>query len=67
MPLEIRLHILHAFIYKMNFTLCLLLVYNDNGSVQTLCITRVISRNDEHVVENNALSLINRFVCYFIK
>ena len=25
----------------MNFTLCVLLVYNDNGSVQTLCITRV--------------------------
>ena len=28
-------------IYEMNFTLCVLLVYNDNGSVQTLCITRV--------------------------
>ena len=27
--------------YEMNFTLCVLLVYNDNGSVQTLCITRV--------------------------
>ena len=27
-------------IYEMNFTLCVLLVYNDNGSVQTLCITR---------------------------
>ena len=25
----------------MNLTLCVLLVYNDNGSVQTLCITRV--------------------------
>ena len=25
----------------MNSTLCVLLVYNDNGSVQTLCITRV--------------------------
>ena len=25
----------------MNFTLCVLLVYNDNGYVQTLCITRV--------------------------
>ena len=25
----------------MNFPLCVLLVYNDNGSVQTLCITRV--------------------------
>ena len=25
----------------MNFTLCVLLVYNDNRSVQTLCITRV--------------------------
>ena len=25
----------------MNFNLCVLLVYNDNGSVQTLCITRV--------------------------
>ena len=24
----------------MNFTLCVLLVYNDNGSVQTLYITR---------------------------
>ena len=30
-----------AHIYEMNFTLCVLLVYNDNGSVQTLCITRV--------------------------
>ena len=28
-------------IYEMNFILCVLLVYNDNGSVQTLCITRV--------------------------
>ena len=28
-------------IYEMNFTLCVLLVYNDNGSVQTLCITCV--------------------------
>ena len=28
-------------IYEMNFTLCVLLVYNDNGYVQTLCITRV--------------------------
>ena len=67
MPLKIRLHILHVFIYEMNFNLCVLLVYNDNGSVQTLCITRVISHNDEHVVENKVLSLINRFVCYFIK
>ena len=25
----------------MNFTLYVLLVYNDNGSMQTLCITRV--------------------------
>ena len=25
----------------MNFILCVLLVYNDNWSVQTLCITRV--------------------------
>ena len=25
-----------AFIYEMNFTLCVLLFYNDNGSVQTL-------------------------------
>ena len=24
----------------MNFTLCVLLVYNDNGSVQTLCTKR---------------------------
>ena len=24
--------------YEMNFTLCVLLVYNDNGSVQTLCV-----------------------------
>ena len=24
----------------MNFTLCVLLVYNDNGSVQTLCTYR---------------------------
>ena len=24
----------------MNFTLCVLLVYNDNGSVQTLCTER---------------------------
>ena len=31
----------HAYNYEMNFTLCVLLVYNDNGSVQTLCITRV--------------------------
>ena len=30
-----------AAIYEMNFTLCVLLIYNDNGSVQTLCITRV--------------------------
>ena len=28
--------------YEVNFTLCVLLVYNDNGSVQTLCITHVI-------------------------
>ena len=28
-------------VYEMNFTFCVLLVYNDNGSVQTLCITRV--------------------------
>ena len=27
--------------YEMDFTLCVLFVYNDNGSVQTLCITRV--------------------------
>ena len=32
---------LSGIIYEMNFTLCVLLVYNDNGSVQTLCITRV--------------------------
>ena len=31
----------HCYTYEMNFTLCVLLVYNDNGSVQTLCITRV--------------------------
>ena len=31
----------YVVIYEMNFTLCVLLVYNDNGSVQTLCITRV--------------------------
>ena len=40
----VRLHIrIHQWcvIYEMNFTLCELLVYNDNGSVQTLCITRV--------------------------
>ena len=30
---------IRCFIYEMNFTLCVLLVYNDNGSVQTLCIT----------------------------
>ena len=30
-----------AISYEMNFTLCVLLVYNDNRSVQTLCITRV--------------------------
>ena len=65
LPLKIRLHIFHVFIYEMNFNLCVLLVYNE--SVQTLCITRVISHNDEHVVENKVLSLINRFVCYFIK
>ena len=59
MPLEIRRHILHVFI--------VLLVYNDNGSVQTLCITPVISHNDEHVVENKVLSIINRFICYLIK
>ena len=28
-------------LYEMNSILCVLLVYNDNGSVQTLCITRV--------------------------
>ena len=33
--------VMRLFIYEMNFTLCVLLVYNDNGSVQTLCITRV--------------------------
>ena len=27
--------------YEMTFTLCVLLVYNDNGSVKTLCITHV--------------------------
>ena len=31
----------YSIIYEMNFSLCVLLVYNDNGSVQTLCITRV--------------------------
>ena len=31
----------HVIIYEMNFTLCVLLVYNDNGSVQTLCIRSV--------------------------
>ena len=67
MPLKIRLHILHVFIHEMNFSLCVLLVYNDNGYVHTICITRVIWHNDEHVVENKVLSLINRFVCYFIK
>ena len=30
-------------VYEMNFILCVLLVYNDNGPVQTLCITRVIT------------------------
>ena len=30
-----------SIIYEMNFTLCVSLVYNDNGSVQTLCITRL--------------------------
>ena len=30
-----------TFTYEMNFTICVLLVYNDNGSVQKLCITRV--------------------------
>ena len=29
-------------IYEMNFTLCVLLVYNDNEYVQTLCIKRVL-------------------------
>ena len=28
----------------MNFTLCVLLVYNDNGSVQTLCTKRANAR-----------------------
>ena len=28
-------------IYERNFTLCVLLVYNDNGSVKTLCIAHV--------------------------
>ena len=28
-------------IYEKNFTLCVLLVYNDNGSVQTLSITGI--------------------------
>ena len=31
------------YINEMNFTLCVLFVYNDNETVQTLCITRVIS------------------------
>ena len=30
-----------TYTYEMKFTLCVLLVYNDNGSVQTLCITRL--------------------------
>ena len=37
-------HFFFFVIYEMNFTLCVLLVYNDNGSVQTLCITRVTQR-----------------------
>ena len=41
MVVEILLIIIYVNIYEMNFTLCVLLVYNDNGSVQTLCITRV--------------------------
>ena len=28
-------------IYEINFTLSVLLVYNDNGSVQTLCMKRI--------------------------
>ena len=28
----------------MNFTLCVLLVYNDNGSLQTLCTQRANAR-----------------------
>ena len=39
--LKVVCQILSTNIYEMNFTLCVLLVYNDNGSVQTLCITRV--------------------------
>ena len=31
----------HANIYEMNFTFRVLLVYHENGSVHTLCITRV--------------------------
>ena len=37
-------HIKIMLIYKMNFTLCVLLVYNDNGSVQTLCTYRANAR-----------------------
>ena len=31
----------YCVIYEMNFIFVVLLVYNDNGSVQTLCITYV--------------------------
>ena len=34
----------------MNFTFCVLMVYNDNGSVQTLCITRVSVLCDSNLV-----------------
>ena len=33
--------IMILYYYEMNFTLCVSLVYNDNGSEQTLCITRI--------------------------
>ena len=56
----------------MNFILCVLLVYNDNGSVQTLCITRVIYLHFFHVFgfrfikryhRNDCVSLENPTVC----
>ena len=33
--------LIEGIIYEMSFTLCVLLVYNDNGSVQILCITLI--------------------------
>ena len=39
----------YSFIFLMNFTRCILLVYYDNGSMQTICITRVLGWNSFYI------------------